>query len=445
MAGGAGFVLPFALPALVFLLWTASRSSVDENDPLHIVATMDPDGGRTTTFSTILEDGVQAVWLCSSGTFLETGSREAPGRTVTWQPEEGDTDSVRVVCMTPSTADTVLFLPVVPDVLPSITVSPAYNLALTDRARSMQLAPGSYRVVCAGEALRGYDGLSVVVISRSDRAREVLGLLPGDTTAVSLPLGGHVEAFGIDDMEQALDNGGIVTVTFEPVLPPDTAAASSGPAGGSPGATGADTLSMPAIRPSGAPGGPAGAPFPDPPLLLPLTCDPVVSGFIDLRREAPLLDSGVLLLSGAVPDSLGFPGGAVTCAGRMADQRYEQAGAGVYYVRDDPGAVSTATRLSDALGLPAVQVNTMLTLRDDRAAEMAPLLSEPVSGSDSVAVVVEASVSVAGGASWIREYRLFVAGSDSGRDRPSGLRGAPLPGVSLRDSPGSYRVAVIPR
>jgi len=128
-----------------------------------------------------------------------------------------------VIITTPSVTDTVIFLSAIPDLTPVLTVSAAYHLALLERARTIQLPPGNYSVAAAGEGLRNYDGLTVLIIERPELPRNALGLLPGDTLEVSLPLGGVVTATGLDTMEGALDNSGTVHVTFELIVSGDAA------------------------------------------------------------------------------------------------------------------------------------------------------------------------------------------------------------------------------
>ncbi len=208
-------ILPFALPAAVFVIWLASQCNGQEQNPLHIVASMNLEGGRTTTFSTILPDGNQAVWECSHGTFIESGDIVAMGRSVTWQPYAGLEDSVSIIITTPTVSDTVRFLPVIPDVVPSVTVSAAYHLCILERARSIQMAPGIYRAVSKGDALSGYDGLVILILKTHGGYREAFGMLPGDTLILSLPLGGIIQATGLDTMEDAMDNKGNIQIVFE--------------------------------------------------------------------------------------------------------------------------------------------------------------------------------------------------------------------------------------
>jgi len=212
-----GLILPFALPAAVLMIWLSSQCRGQEQNPLHIVASMNLEGGRTTTFSTILPDGNQAVWECSHGTFIETGNIVAAGRSVTWQPYPGLEDSVSIIITTPTVSDTVRFLPVIPDVVPSVTVSAAYHLCILERARSIQMAPGIYRAVSKGDALSGYDGLVILIVKTRGGYREAFGMLPGDTLMMSLPLGGIIQATGLDAMEDAMDNEGNIQIVFEPL------------------------------------------------------------------------------------------------------------------------------------------------------------------------------------------------------------------------------------
>ncbi len=208
-------ILPFALPIAVFVIWLASQCSGQEQNPLHIVASINLEGGKTTNFSTILPDGNEAIWECSNGKFIETGDVVASGRSVTWQPSPGLEDSVSIIITTPSVSDTVRFLPVVPDVIPSVTVSAAYHLCILERARSIQIAPGIYRAVSTGDALIGYDGLVILIVKTQGEHREAFGMNPGDSLILSLPLGGTIQATGLDNMEDAMDNKGNIQIVFE--------------------------------------------------------------------------------------------------------------------------------------------------------------------------------------------------------------------------------------
>jgi len=205
---------PFILPLAVLATWIVTQSRGQVNDPVQILASIDPSGDGTVYLSTIVPDGTQAEWRCSSGTFLESGDRDATGRSVTWKAEPGFTDSVMVWMTTPTTADSISFLPVIREITPSITVSSAYNLAVLDRSRTVSIPAGSYTVVAADEGLDGYDGLTVLIGHSPGGVRQGWVVFPGDTLEVSLPLGAVFEAVGLDDLESALDNTGAVLLRF---------------------------------------------------------------------------------------------------------------------------------------------------------------------------------------------------------------------------------------
>lgn len=205
---------PFLLPMAVLATWIVTQSRGQVNDPVQILASIDPSGDGTAYFSTIVPDGTQAVWRCSSGTFLESGDQDATGRSVTWKAEPGFADSVMVWMTTPTMADSISFLPVIREVTPSITISSAYNLAVLDRSRSVSIPAGAYRIAVADEGLDGYDGLTVLVGHSPGGIRQGWVLFPGDTLDVNLPLGAVFEAVGLDDLESALDNTGAVLLRF---------------------------------------------------------------------------------------------------------------------------------------------------------------------------------------------------------------------------------------
>lgn len=206
--------LPFLLPLAALGLWLASEVFGQSAETGKIIASIDASGSGTTYLSTLLPDGNTANWTCSAGTFFETGRPEASGRSVTWKPDPGFADSVTIVVATPSAVDSVRFLPFIPRLTPSITVSAAYHLATTDRARGISLPAGDYLAVISDDNLSGYDGVVVVVAREPGRGRTADAVVPGDTLELSLPLGAEIEAFCIDRTEDALDNGGSVLITF---------------------------------------------------------------------------------------------------------------------------------------------------------------------------------------------------------------------------------------
>lgn len=207
-------MLPMLLPVGLLLAYLVRESLGQLNDPVQILASIDPSGDGTAYLSTILPDGAQARWTCSSGRFTDTDSTVAFGRSVTWQASPGFLDSVTVVVETPSAMDSVRFLPVILEVTPTITVSSAYHLAILERTRSLSLPAGSYTVTVEDDGLSGYDGLTVLIGHFPGGARDAWPLFPGDTMSIDLPLGAEFEAVALDHLEAALDNSGSIFIRF---------------------------------------------------------------------------------------------------------------------------------------------------------------------------------------------------------------------------------------
>jgi hypothetical protein len=208
-------LLPFVLPLLVLGVWIVTQTLGQVNEPQQIIASIDASGTGTTYLSTIMTDGSEAVWTCTSGSFLETGDDRAVGRNVTWQADPGFEDSVTVVVTSPTSADSITFLPVIPELTPTLTVSAAYHLAVLERSRELSLPPGIYTATVTADALRGYDGLTVMIVHYPGGYREAWALFPGDSLELELPLGAEVEAVGLDGLEEALDNSGGVIIRFD--------------------------------------------------------------------------------------------------------------------------------------------------------------------------------------------------------------------------------------
>ncbi|NLP06208.1 hypothetical protein GX411_09695 [Candidatus Fermentibacteria bacterium] len=209
--------LPFLLPIAGLAIWLISEASGQLGHESAIIASIDASGSGVTYLSTTLPDGSIAEWSCSAGSFSESGEASASGRSVTWLPDEGSTDSVTITVSTPTLTDSVRFLPFIPYMNPSITVSAAYHLAVTDRARCLSLSPGAYTARFEGDNLSGYDGLVFLVVQEPGRQRYAFVGMPGDSLSLDLPFGGEVQAFGADRTEDALDNGGSVLITFIPL------------------------------------------------------------------------------------------------------------------------------------------------------------------------------------------------------------------------------------
>lgn len=208
-------LFPFFLPLAVVTTWIVTQSRGQLNDPVQILASIDPSGDGTAYLSTILPDGARALWTCTSGTFVESGADSAWGRSVTWRAAPGFTDSVTVRVTTPTASDSITFLPVIREVTPSITVSSAYHLAILDRSRSVSLPAGSYSISVKDEGLAGYDGLTVLISHSPGGSRRGWVVFPGDTLEMDLPLGAVFEAVALDRLEDALDNSGAILIRFD--------------------------------------------------------------------------------------------------------------------------------------------------------------------------------------------------------------------------------------
>lgn len=202
------------LPLGLLLTYLVRESLGQLNDPVQILASIDPSGDGTAYLSTILPDGAQAQWTCSSGRFTSTDSTYAFGRSVTWQASPGFIDSVTVVVQTPSATDSVRFLPVILEVTPTITVSSAYHLAILERTRSLSLPAGSYSILVEADELVGYDGLTILIGHFPGGVRDAWPLFPGDSMRIDLPLGAEFEAVALDNLENALDNSGSIFIRF---------------------------------------------------------------------------------------------------------------------------------------------------------------------------------------------------------------------------------------
>ncbi len=207
-------ILPILLPVALLLTYLVRESLGQLNDPVQILASIDPSGDGTAYLSTILPDGAQAVWTCNSGQFTDSDSTIAFGRSVTWQASPGFLDSVTVTVTTPSATDSVRFLPVILEVTPTITVSSSYHVAVLERSRSLSLPAGSYAISVEADNLADYDGLTVLIGHFPGNIRDAWVLFPGDSMSIDLPLGAEFEAVAMDNLEGALDNTGSIFIRF---------------------------------------------------------------------------------------------------------------------------------------------------------------------------------------------------------------------------------------
>jgi len=178
--------------------------------------------------------------------------------------------------------------------------------------------------------------------------------------------------------------------------------------------------------------------------------DPVV---MPLEPPAESLDTGavpdtvsVLFIPGISPSLEGVGAMRPGSSGAPPDERWENAPGGVYYLQSDTVASELARRLADSAVPPleAHPLGTVIVVRQDAAAAFSSWLRTlPADRSASTAVIVEAGSSVAGGASWIRDFAVFANGDRGMTNLQSGFCGDSLPGLPARRDPEAYPVIVI--
>lgn len=161
----------------------------------------------------------------------------------------------------------------------------------------------------------------------------------------------------------------------------------------------------------------------------------------DLTADLPLQ---IVQVGGTVP--LLDPDSFAVSLNSEPDMQWENFAPGIYSVRGDTASSILAEVISSAYpGLEIVQLNRIITVRENGVAESARWLSAlSPEIADSTGVVVETRSSVAGGAEWIRNYPVFVNGNRSDRaGEAGGFVGDSLSGLpSLRNS-RCYRLVII--
>jgi len=138
---------------------------------------------------------------------------------------------------------------------------------------------------------------------------------------------------------------------------------------------------------------------------------------------------------------------SVTLSGSIPDNRWENAPAGIYHLEgDSTAAVAAGAVLEDLSGaVQVVPVSTVIVVRQDLASLFSSWLrTVPPDVAGSTAVVVETGTSVAGGASWIRDFALFANGSRIRQDLPSCFTGDSIPGIPAPRGTSTYRLIVVP-
>lgn len=161
---------------------------------------------------------------------------------------------------------------------------------------------------------------------------------------------------------------------------------------------------------------------------------------------SPVLPLQTVFVGGAA-DSLSPDSFAVN-VNREPDIQWENYAPGIYSISGD--TASELLALSVSLIYPELEVfplHRIITVRESGVAATAGWLSSlPPDSAACTGVVVETRSSVAGGASWIRNYPVFVNGDRERRSgEPGGFFGDSLPGMPVLRNGSSYRLIVVPR
>jgi len=130
----------------------------------------------------------------------------------------------------------------------------------------------------------------------------------------------------------------------------------------------------------------------------------------------------------------------------IPDPAWENWTSGVYAVYGDSVIIPIAERLASEAGFDSVShVERIVVVRQGSASRFSSWLSslDPAS-SAGTAVIVETTSSVAAGASWIRNYPVFINGDREMHAMYSCFRGESLPGIPALEDDAAYRILVIP-
>lgn len=128
------------------------------------------------------------------------------------------------------------------------------------------------------------------------------------------------------------------------------------------------------------------------------------------------------------------------------DSVYENIPRGVYYVAGDTLMAPFARDMAARLGLgDPVGLDRILVIREyDVPSFKAWLPGVDAGDASRTAVVVETQSSVAGGASWIRNYAVYANGNRSRQGEPSVYTGLGLDGMTAGLDPGCYSILIAP-
>ena len=177
------------------------------------------------------------------------------------------------------------------------------------------------------------------------------------------------------------------------------------------------------------------------PTILPI---PDSAGAVEPAHAGPDLPVAAVVFGGspapAGPDTL------TVYSTLPPDTLYEKLERGVYYVSADSLLAPLASALASRLGYGApVGLTRIIVVREADVPSFAAWLPRMDSAeADSTAIVVETRSSVAGGASWIRDYAIYANGDRSRRDEPSCYFGEPLEGLPAEHDSSCYRILCVP-
>ena len=130
----------------------------------------------------------------------------------------------------------------------------------------------------------------------------------------------------------------------------------------------------------------------------------------------------------------------------IPDPLWENWTSGVYAVYGDSAVMPIAERLASGAGFDSVShVEQIVVVRQGSASRFSSWLSGlDQASSAGIAVIVETTSSVAAGASWIRNYPIFINGDREMHAMHSCFRGDSLPGIPALKDDAAYRILVIP-
>jgi hypothetical protein len=128
------------------------------------------------------------------------------------------------------------------------------------------------------------------------------------------------------------------------------------------------------------------------------------------------------------------------------DLTWENWSSGVYMIKGDSLVAGIASRLAENAGFDSTtSVDRIIVVRQNSASRFSSWLSQlDTSLAGRTAVIVETTSSVAAGASWIRNYPLFLNGDRENADMHSCFFGDSLPDIPALKDESTYRILIVP-